>query len=239
MSGEQHCSDPPVDDCDENGVHVREHVNYLLTVHIRNNGPGTATNVRAVIRTPEEFEVERISPDVCDHSRFCELGTLESGQDAVITLRGEYGDPAHAHNWVFVSSDTLDPDHENNEAGQRGVVEEPVAKTQGDLSCVLTGGDENDPIEVDDDLELFLNGSSFFNDNDEFAGPLSPVEFRASRGDELRVVASNSDFFGGAESLSPLNLFCDGQEQQLDNGFGPSSGPNGEVFYDETFTIDP
>lgn len=131
VSGVQDCVNVR-GDCEEHGVHVKDHTNYRLTVHITNGGPGTATNVRAQIRTPKEFEVERISPEVCDESRYCEIGTLESGQDAVITLRGEYADPARAHNWVFVASDAFDSDQDNNEAGQRGVLEE---RTESEFDC--------------------------------------------------------------------------------------------------------
>jgi hypothetical protein len=104
----------------------------------------------------------------------------------------------------------------------------------------LSGGPSpTEQISVDDDLELRLNGDSFFVDDDGFAQDLDPIGFEAGIGDQLRVIATNGPF-GGGEHIDPLHLTCDANDAQqvLDaTGFDSGSGPPGEVFYDETFTI--
>ena len=99
-----------------------------------------------------------------------------------------------------------------------------------------------DVVGVDDDLELQLNGTQFFLDNDEFAQDLDPIHFSGQHGDQLRVIASNSTLFGtGNEYIGDFAIYCDanGAQQVLDaTGYTNPSGPAGEVFYDHTFTID-
>jgi hypothetical protein len=99
-----------------------------------------------------------------------------------------------------------------------------------------------DAFGVDDDLELQLNGTQFFLDDDELAQALDPIHFNANHGDQLRVIASNSTDFGtGNEFIDAIALYCDanGAQQVLDAaGYTNPSGPAGEVFYDHTFTVD-
>jgi hypothetical protein len=105
----------------------------------------------------------------------------------------------------------------------------------------LSGGTAaTEPVTVDDDLELRLNGDQIFKDDDGFAGDLDPIGFTAEFGDRLRVIATNGPF-GGPEHIDPLYLTCDGTDDQqvLDEiGFDSPDGFSGEVFYDETFTIE-
>jgi len=109
-------------------------------------------------------------------------------------------------------------------------------------ALTLAGDSPTDTFGVDDDLELQLNGTQFFLDNDEFAQELGPIHFSANHGDQLRVIASNSTNFGtGNEYIGAFALYCDanGAQQVLDaTGYTNPSGPAGEVFYDHTFTID-
>jgi hypothetical protein len=97
-------------------------------------------------------------------------------------------------------------------------------------------------IGVDDDLELQLNGTTFFVNNDELASNISPIHFTAEYGDLLRVIASNSTIYGDHEYIGSLVLYCDanGNTQVLEPV--PTEyhvvGHFGEVFYDRTFTID-
>jgi hypothetical protein len=108
-------------------------------------------------------------------------------------------------------------------------------------AVTLSGGTApTEKISVDDDLELLLNGDSFFADQDGFAQDLDPIGFAAEFGDQLRVIATNG-IFGGPEHIDPLYLTCDANDEQqvLDaTGFDTADGGIGEVFYDETFTID-
>ena len=108
-------------------------------------------------------------------------------------------------------------------------------------AVTLSGGSApTEKISVDDDLELQLNGATFFSDADGFAQDLDPIAFATEFGDELRVIATNGAF-GGPEHIDPLYLTCDANDQQqvLDaTGFDSPSGDVGDVFYDETFTIE-
>ncbi len=97
-------------------------------------------------------------------------------------------------------------------------------------------------IPVDDDLQILLNGTLIFNDNDHVATVLPAVTFNGCSGDSLRFVATN--WFLPCAGISPLDLTrnSDGANRALDpSGFSGgcnSSVPgNGFVFYDKTFQI--
>ena len=117
----------------------------------------------------------------------------------------------------------------------------PVTHVLCPGAVTLSGGTApTEKISVDDDLELQLNGDSFFADQNGFAQDLDPIGFAAEFGDELRVIATNG-IFGGPEHIDPLYLTCDANDEQqvLDaTGFDSPTGAVGEVFYDETFTIE-
>ena len=116
----------------------------------------------------------------------------------------------------------------------------PVAHVLCPGAVTLSGGTApTEQISIDDDLELQLNGDTFFNDDNGFAADLDPIGFTTEFGDELHVIARNGTF-GGPEHIDPLYLTCDeNDEQQVldDTGFDSPGGNVGEVFYDETFTI--
>lgn len=117
----------------------------------------------------------------------------------------------------------------------------PVTHVLCPGAVTLSGGTApTEKISVDDDLELQLNGDSFFADGDGFAQDLDPIGFTAEFGDELRVIATNG-VFGGPEHIDPLYLTCDANDEQqvLDaTGFDAPDGAVGDVFYDETFAIE-
>ena len=113
-------------------------------------------------------------------------------------------------------------------------------------NAVLAGGpNATDPVCVDDDLEVRLNGSTVFVDDDEFATCNPPISLGSvDNGDQLRVIASDSSIFGGNRFLSPLHLHCPstGAQQTLDADGHPAEccfapQPGGVVFYDQTFTV--
>ena len=108
-------------------------------------------------------------------------------------------------------------------------------------AVTLSGGPApTEQISVDDDLELRLNGDQFFVDEDGFAQDFDPIGFTSEFGDRLRVIATNG-VFGGPEHIDPLYLTCDANDEQQvldDTGFDAPDGPIGDVFYDETFTIE-
>jgi hypothetical protein len=117
----------------------------------------------------------------------------------------------------------------------------PVTHVLCPGAVTLSGGTApTEKISVDDDLELKLNGDTFFDDADGFAQDHDPIGFTAEFGDELHVIATNG-FFGGPEHIDPLYLTCDANDEQQvldDTGFDTPDGAIGEVFYDETFTIE-
>jgi hypothetical protein len=116
------------------------------------------------------------------------------------------------------------------------------------FSCAdvkITGSDDSaGTLSVDDDLEVFVNDVSAFNDNDEFAQDLPAISLGAlEAGDSIRLVASNSTDFGtGPVQIDPVWLHCfrtDGGigSIELDNtGFTGEADP-GEVFYDATYAM--
>jgi hypothetical protein len=99
------------------------------------------------------------------------------------------------------------------------------------------------PICVDDDLEVQLNGTTVFDDNSGVAECHQPISLGSvNNGDQLRVIAV--DTFGVCHGLTPgLFLHCPstGASQTLDaDGFPPvcDGAPGTTVpFYDETFTV--
>ena len=128
-------------------------------------------------------------------------------------------------------------------AGAQG---SPPPGTGDCASAVLSGGPGGtENVDVDDDLQIFVNGTSVFVDDDEFASAHPPISVGpVSNGDQIRVVASDSEIFGGNRFLSPLYLHCPstGAVQTLDaNGHPPdccyAPVPGGVVFYDQTFTV--
>jgi hypothetical protein len=113
-------------------------------------------------------------------------------------------------------------------------------------NAVLSGGpNATDDVSVDDDLEVRLNGTTVFVDDNEFATNNPPIQLGpVSNGDQLRVIASDSEIFGGNRYLDPLYLHCPatGAVQTLDaDGHPPDCcyppQPGGVVFYDQTFTV--
>jgi hypothetical protein len=115
-----------------------------------------------------------------------------------------------------------------------------AAQTVCPGAVTLSGGtDPTADITVDDDLELLLNGDSFFLDDNGFVNDHPPIGFEAKFGDQLRVIATNGDF-GGPEHIDPLYLTCDANDAQQvldDTGFDAGDSPAFQIFYDETFTI--
>jgi hypothetical protein len=109
--------------------------------------------------------------------------------------------------------------------------------------AVLAGGpNPTDPVCVDDDLEVQLNGTTVFDDNSGVAECHPPISLGSvNNGDQVRVIAV--DTFGVCHGLSPLHLHCPstGASQTLDADGFPSvcDGAPGttEPFYDETFTV--
>lgn len=78
----------------------------------------------------------------------------------------------------------------------------------GNVTLATING-SSDPIGVDDDLQVQLNGSVIFENNDEIATNLPPIPFTAAYGDVLRIIASNSTVYGGHAYVASLVVYCD------------------------------
>lgn len=93
------------------------------TFRVVNRGPGTATDVRALLNPPLTFSTDD-APDRCKYSRVygsyeCKMDELRPGEDAVLTVRGEFDELGFASHTASVRSEADDPDPANNLALQR------------------------------------------------------------------------------------------------------------------------
>jgi hypothetical protein len=118
----------------------------------------------------------------------------------------------------------------------------PIGRPQNAVcrQWVLSGGQgTNDPIAVDDDLRVTLNGNVILDNADKMAGNVPAVRFTASPGDSLGVVAT--DVYASCRSLSPLWLHCEtsGKRRQLSPGQpdGCAPGRTPGAFFSQTFQV--
>jgi len=110
-----------------NPVTVGEEVTY--TIIVRNNGPDTARNVRVTDILPGgvEFMDYTAAAGTYDPATgIWTIGDLENGQIATLTVKAKAMRTGIFNNVAVVSSDTYDPDMENNEATASLTVREPV-----------------------------------------------------------------------------------------------------------------
>jgi hypothetical protein len=94
---------------------------------------------------------------------------------------------------------------------------------------------------VDDDLELRLNGTQIYINNDEVATNLAPIQFTAPQGGTLRVIATQASWDTTHVGIHGFQLRCvaNGAVQGLQPTYYELPAfTAGGVFYDETFTID-
>ena len=118
----------------------------------------------------------------------------------------------------------------------------PVAALPtGCFYYVLSGGPAlNDPIEIDDDLTVSLNGTPLLEDVDGVTNILDPIAFQAAPGDELTVTARDAQ--GPCRKIGALWLHCaiGGDPVRLttgqDDGCDPAR-PVPEVFFTQTWVI--
>lgn len=106
-------------------VTTEQELTYELTVN--NNGPGLATAVTLTDLLPEEVSLISATPSqgtcgVQDSSVTCELGDLSNGNSAIVTLVVTPLSGGTFINTVEVSSQTDDPNIENNVATEETTV---------------------------------------------------------------------------------------------------------------------
>ena len=100
-----------------------------------------------------------------------------------------------------------------------------------------SGPTSSEPIEIDDNLFVYVNGKKVFGDR--LAGVLPPITFRAKVGDKLKIVAE--DVKPSYYQLDPLYLHCatGGDARRLTRGVartGPQNRAAG-IFFKETYKI--
>lgn len=120
--------------------------------------------------------------------------------------------------------------------------EEPLAYT-------ISGGESVfDYFSIDDDIRILVNGVEVFADDNRHKDTLPPVEFEASRGDVIRIVASDINscdlvldalvlHWGTGESQGLNDAMCESacvDGACYDGGY---SGPWPGIFLDEEYTI--
>lgn len=72
---------------------------------------------------------------------------------------------------------------------------------------VLSGGPlATEPIEVDDNLFVYVNKELVFGNRADRAGAVAPIAFGAKRGDKIKIVAR--DVITPCRQLDPLYLHC-------------------------------
>lgn len=127
-------------------------------------------------------------------------------------------------------------------AGKQQTGQKGKGKGKGKVcrSWILSGGPSpTEPIGVDDDLQVTLNGVTILNDGNNVAGNLPPVPFRANVGDSLAVTAR--DVNPACRALSPLWLHCatNGQKRQLSAGQndGCAPGRTPGIFFNQVYRI--
>ena len=106
-----------------------------------------------------------------------------------------------------------------------------------------SGSDGSTDVDVDDDIAIYVEGREVFVDNDDFAGPISPMALGpVSFGEDIRIVATNSSSFGfGPVSIDPLSVGCSSAAGSgsavLDATGFSGEDDEGVVFYDETYAM--
>ena len=126
-------------------------------------------------------------------------------------------------------------------AGALAAPRRVAALPTGCFYYVLSGGPAlNDPIEIDDDLTVSLNGTPLLEDVDGVTNILEPIVFQAAPGDELTVTARDAQ--GPCRKIGALWLHCaiGGDPVRLttgqDDGCDPAR-PVPDVFFTQTWVI--
>ncbi len=135
-----------------------------------------------------------------------------------------------------------------HDTGQDSVV---VTVWQHDqpMQYVLSGGaTEFDYISVDDDLEIDLNGSKVYADNDHTRTNLPPIALNAASGDQIRLIVTDQNacdasapamqlHWGTASSQVLNNAVCYSSCPDHPCYDGTYAGPWPGIILDETYTI--
>jgi hypothetical protein len=109
-----------------------------------------------------------------------------------------------------------------------------------------SNGNGSQNIDVDDDIQVFVEGIEVFTDDNGYATSNPPIQLGpVSFGESIHIVARNSGFFGpGPVSIEPISVQCSrggaSGSVALDATGVPTGGPDadgGAIFYDETYPL--
>lgn len=114
--------------------------------------------------------------------------------------------------------------------------------------CILAGyPDEDAPIEVDDDLEVQLEGEVIYHEADGSRSVIEPIYFFAGEHQVLRIIATDANWC--ERSIGPLWLKMGAEWTELTDGACESLCPQSRcylpdaemswpaVFFDESYTL--
>lgn len=147
---------------------------------------------------------------------------------------------ATGNSWCAVGA----PDPPKSTAGQLTVtVDTQPAKftcaVKVTMKYVLSGSSEGTAsFGVDDDLDVYVNGTQVYTDGNELSGDRGPITIQTKKGDTLRLVVR--DTYGHCSGLRPVWLVKGSESTQLTTGFDEGCGhPGGNqgVKFDQTFTV--
>ena len=117
-------------DDDPDPVIVGGTLDYTLTVH--NAGPSAATDVVLTQTLPAEVTFSSASPGSCTHAArtvTCPLGTIASGDDAIVTVHVVADAAATLSTSASVSATTDDPTPAGNDAAAQTAAQLPLRAT--------------------------------------------------------------------------------------------------------------
>ncbi len=130
-----------------------------VTLDVTNNGPDNATNTVVVYDIPAGQEIDSVTPsqgncNVTATQVICNLGTVNDGGTADVVIEMTPLLPGVLIHHAVVSSNVTDPNPEDNEASEDGLVVVVDVEAEADISIVKT--DSIDPVVVGQPLTYTL-----------------------------------------------------------------------------------
>jgi uncharacterized repeat protein (TIGR01451 family) len=141
---------------------VVENALLTYTLEVDNAGPDSATNVVVSDDLPSQVDPVSEDPSVgnCEiqgKKVRCELGTLEDGASATVTIEVRAKKAGLITNTASVESDVEDPQGANNEASENTTVTaEPEAATCKNKAATIEGTDAGEALTGTDGNDVIL-----------------------------------------------------------------------------------
>lgn len=147
---------------------------------------------------------------------------------------------ATGNSWCAVKG----PDAPESTEGQLSVT---IEDQPGKFTCAVTitvryvlagSSDGTGLLNVDDDLDVYVNGELVYTDGSRLSGSRAPIVLDVEKGDTIRLVVR--DTYGHCSGLGAVWLVRGGQSTMLTQGFNEGCGhPGGNqgIKFDQTFTV--